>query len=570
MNKMLSTDLSRPRGTRKPLFAALLAACVPLAAQAADPVPPGAGSILQQVQPAMPPTPSPSGTGLTIEREGGASLPSSAPFLVQSIRIVGTTLFETATLHALVADAEGKSRTLSQLDELATRITSYYHRHGYPLARAVIPAQIIRDGVVRLVIVEARYGRISADNQSRVNAALLQATLAPLQSGQAIGQAGLDHALLLLSDIPGVVVNATLKPGEAVGTSDLLVDITPGVTVSGSIVLDNHGNRFTGRARVGGTLNVINPLHHGDVLTLNGLGSGRGTRYGRIAYESLLNGRGTRLGGAYSALHYSLGEPLAALAAHGTARVRSVWAKHPLVRARDFNLYGQIQYDRLQLRDRIDASANRTDRHLDQSTASLAGDARDEFLSAGVNAWNAGWTAGRVRFDDAAARLADADGAGTQGRFSKWNASLARLQSLGPANGLYLAFSGQWSNANLDPSQKMTAGGPYTVRAYDTGAVSGDTGYLATIEFRHSLGRHWEGHWEAVAFADSSHVKVNRIVRMAGANSATLSGAGVGLNWSGPDQWIARAFMARRVGSMPVLVANSASVRGWVEIRKGF
>lgn len=567
---MQSTQVSRPRGSVRPLCAALLAAWVPLAAQAADPVLPGAGSILQQVQPVLPPAAAPSGTGLTIEREGGARAPSSAPFLVQSIRIAGNTLFDAATLHALVADAEGKSVTLSQLEGLAARITSYYHRHGYPLARAVIPAQTIREGVVSLAIIEARYGNVSAENGSRVKDSLLQATLAPVRAGQAIGQSEMDHALLLLSDIPGVVVDATLRPGGAVGTSDLLVNVTPGATVSGGVVLDNHGNRFTGRARVGATLNFINPLHHGDVLTFNALSSGSGTRYGRVAYEALLNGRGTRLGGAWSALRYELGEPLAALDAHGTARVQSVWAKHPLVRTRDINLYGQFQYDHLRLRDHIDASAIRTDRHLDNLTLSMAGDARDGFLSPSVNAWSLGWTAGRVGFDDASAQLADADGARTQGGFSRWNVSLARLQSLGLANGLYLAFSGQWSDANLDPSQKMTAGGPYTVRAYDTGAVSGDAGYLATIEFRHSLAAAWQGHWEAVAFLDSSRVRINRIARAAGTNSATLSGAGVGLNWAGPDQWTARVFIARRIGPLPALVASTASVRGWVEIRKGF
>jgi hemolysin activation/secretion protein len=567
---MLSTYISQLRGTRKPLFAALLAAFVPLDVQASDPVPPGAGSILQQVQPVTPRIPSPSGTGLTIEREGAAGLPSSAPFLLQSIQIAGNSLFDKATLHALVADAEGKSLTLSQLDELAARITNYYHSRGYPLARAVIPAQIIQAGVVRLVIIEARYGKISRDNRSAVADSLVEATLSPLQSGQVIGQTELDHSLLLLSDIPGVVVNATLKPGEVVGTSDLLVSAGPGAAVSGGLVLDNYGNRYTGRPRAGGTVNFINPLHHGDVLTLNGLSSGREMKYGRLAYESLLNGRGTRVGGAYSALSYALGEPLAALNAHGTARVLSAWAKHPLVRTRDVNLYGQFQYDRLKLRDHIDASAIRTDRHLDNSTVSLAGDMRDEFLSAGVNAWNVGWTAGRVSFDDAAAQLADAGSVRTQGGFSRWNANLARLQSLSPANGLYFAFSGQWSDNNLDPSQKMTAGGPYTVRAYDTGVVSGDTGYLTTIELRHNLGTDWHGQWEAVAFVDSSHVKVNKIVRAAGKNSATLSGAGVGLNWAGPDQWSARAFIAKRIGSIPVLVAGTASVRGWVEIRKGF
>jgi hemolysin activation/secretion protein len=571
MNKMPSLHVSQLQGTRKPLFAALLAAFVPLAAaQAVDPVVPGAGSILQQVQPVKPPTASPSGTGLTIERQGGASLPPGAPFLVRTILIVGNTLFDTATLHALVADAEGKSLTLSQLDEVAARITDYYHSHGYPLARAVIPAQIVEAGIVRLVIIEARYGKITHDNRSAVADSLVQATLSPLQSGQAIGQTELDHSLLLLSDIPGVVVNATLKPGETVGTSDLLVSTTPGSAVSGGLVLDNYGNRYTGRPRIGGTVNFINPLHHGDVLTLNGLSSGNGMKYGRVAYESLLNGRGTRVGGAYSALSYALGEPLASLNAHGTARVLSAWAKHPLVRTRNINLYGQIQHDRLQLRDHIDASAIRSDRHVENATLSVAGDARDEFLSSAVSAWNVGWTSGRVGFDDATAQAVDAGGAGTQGGFAIWHANLARLQSLSPANGLYFAFSGQWADSNLDPSQKMTAGGPYTVRAYDTGAVSGDTGYLTTIEFRHNLGAVWHGQWEAVVFVDSAHVKVNKTVWVAGANSATLSGAGVGLNWAGPSQWSARTYIAKRIGSIPVLVGNTSSIRTWIEVRKGF
>ena len=552
----------------KPLFAAMVVAFPPLAAaQTTAPAAPGAGAILQQIQPVTPPAPSSTGTGLTIERGDGAKLPLSAPFLVKTLQITGNTLIDTPTLHALVADAEGKSLTLSQLGELAARITGYYQSRGYPLARAIIPAQTIASGIVRIEIIEARYGQISLDNRSRVNNSLLQATLSPLQSGQVIGQTGLDRTLLLLSDIPGVLVGATLKPGQTVGTSDLLVNTTPGPAVTGNLVLDNYGNRFTGRARIGGTVNVINPLQHGDVLSVTGLSSGSGMNYGRITYESLLNGQGTRAGGSYAALHYELGEPLASLKANGTAQVGSLWAKHPLVRSRDANLYGQIQYDGKQLRDRVDTSGIRTDRHLDNWTLSLAGDA---LLLGGINSWNLGWTSGRVGFDNSAAQLADAATAKTQGGFSKWNANFARLQSLSPKNALYLSFSGQWASTNLDSAEKMSVGGPSTVRAYDVGALSGDTGYLATAEFRHDLESAWNGRWQAVAFVDTARVTVNKNVWVPGTNSATLSGAGVGLNWEGPNQWRAKAYIATRLGSTPTLVASSASTRAWVEVSKGF
>ena len=547
--------------TLKPLLAALLA--TPFFAQAA---PPGAGSILQQIRPSIAPEPSSSNTGLHIEKPGGEKLPPSAPFTVKLIRISGNTKFDTATLHALVAESEGKSLTLAQLEALASRITDYYHARGYPLARAIIPAQTIRDGEVLIEVIEAHYGRIDMHNGSHVNDPLLKSTLSSLQSGEVIEQQPMDHALLLLSDVPGAKVSATLLPGDKVGTSDLIVQVESGPSVSGNVALDNYGNLYTGRARAGGTVSFIDPLHHGDVLSLSGLSSGSGMNYARASYDALVNGNGTHMGASFSALHYILGDTLANLNGHGTAQVASLWAKHPLVRTRNFDLNGQIQYDRLKLLDHIDAASIRTDRHLDNWTGSLTGDDRGY---GGIDTWNLELTSGRVVFDDAAAQLADAATARTQGSFSKWNLNAARLQSLGKGTQLYVALTGQWANANLDPSQQMVAGGPYTVRAYDMGSVSGDEGYLGTVELRHGLG-YLRGQWQVVAFYDSEHVTVNKTVWVAGANSATLSGGGVGLDWTGSHTWSASAYVAARIGSAPTLVANAASSRAWVELSKGF
>ena len=548
----------------------LIVFLAPSAAYSTGAAAPGGGTILQQIQSApAPPQPS-GGTGLTIEQElRGKSLPSK-PFLVKSIHISGNTLFDSETLHALVIDAEGKNLDLSQLLELASRITDYYRSHGYPLARAIIPAQVIQDGVVVLEVIEARYGKINLNNGSHINVQLLDATLSPLVSGQNINQGALDSTLLLLSDMPGIIVNATLKPGETAGSSDLLVETASGPSVTGNISLDNYGYRYTGLMRIGGSVNLIEPLHHGDILSASGLDSGSGMNYGRFSYESLLNGQGTRLGASYSALHYVLGDAFAPLDAHGLAEVGSLWIRHPLVRSLDFNLYGQMQFDALQLSDRIDSSAIRTDRNLANGTVSIAGDGRDTYLSGGVNNWYLGWTAGHVDFVNDAAQMADATTARTQGDFSKVNVNFSRLQRLNSKNSLYIAFSGQWANTNLDQSQKMIAGGPYTVRAYDMGAVSGDMGYSGTAEYRRDLGTAWDGQWQAVTFIDSEHITVNKSTWVSGINSAVLSGAGVGLNWAGPDQWTAKSYVAARIGPLPLLASSSGSAHAWLEISKNF
>jgi hemolysin activation/secretion protein len=547
---------------------ALLVGC-PLPANAQS-APPGAGTILQELKPLEPPKPSAVEPGLSIPEQPKASLPPTSPFTVQAIQLSGNTAFDTTTLHALIADAEGKELTLAELDAFVSRITDYYHARGHPLARAIIPAQTIRDGVVAVEVIEARYDKVILDNKSRVSDALLQATLSPLKSGELIEQSRLEHVLLLLSDIPGLVQSATLKPGESPGTSDLLVQGSRGPAAAGIVSADNYGNLYTGHIRGSGEVAVYDPLQHGDVLDANVLTSGKDMAYGRISYDFLLNGLGTHVGGSYSGLHYTLGGSLASLEGSGTAQVASLWVRHPLVRTSDVNLYGQLQFDRKELRDAIDVNNTHTDRHLDNWTASLTGDWRDSLLSGGTNSWSAQWVRGAVEFDNATAQSADAATAKTQGPFSQWVVTLARQQRLSTLSTLYVALSAQSANGNLDPSQKMVAGGRYTVRSYDMSALSGDMGAQGSVEFRRDFSRTWHGQWQALAFLDMQHITINKNPWTGGHNDATLRGAGVGLSWINTHQWSAKAYVATRLGAAPELIGSTGPVRAWLEINKGF
>lgn len=555
---------------KKPLRAALLA-LVPLAVQA-DPAVPNAGSILQQIQPVTPPKPSSSGNAPIIQGPDAVKLPDSAPFEVKTVRISGNEVIDTGMLHTLVADAEGKRLTLSQLGDLADRITEYYHWRGYPLARAYIPAQSIESGVVRIEVIEAKYDKIQLDNLSGVDAGLLRETLGTLHGGQIIDQPGLDHALLLLSDIPGVTVNSTLKPGGTVGTSDLQVVVDTAQSVTGNVFVDDYGNRYTGRERLGGSVNWFNPLHHGDLLSLTGLTAGSGLNYQRLSYEMLTNGSGTRLGAAYSALDYHLNGTLSASNSNGTAQISSAWVQHPLVRSLAFNLNLHAQYDHSELHDRT--SALKTYRHVDAGSVSLSG---DTLAGPSFTTWSLGWTGGHVGFDDPTAQAYDRLTLKTEGRFSKWNASLSRQQWLSPKDSLFLAFTGQWTRDNLDSSRKMIAGGPDTVRGYDMGAVSGDSGYIGTAEIRHDLGSGQFGQFHAVGFIDSARVTINQHPTSSDANRVTLSSVGAGVTWLAPNQsrasanpLNARIFVATPVGSVPALLGKTNNARVWLEIGMGF
>ena len=205
------------------LIASTLLLSSPLA-MAVEPAAPNVGNLLQQIQPAMPLPPAANETGLKIEDAGSAAgkekLPQEVSFEIKNILIFGNEKFDTLTLHALVADAEGKTITLAGLQGLAAHITDYYHNHGFMVSQAYIPEQDIQQGVVRIGVIEGKYSKITIDNRSRVDTSLLADTLSDLKSGQIIESAKLNHDLFLLSDIPGLTNTSILKPGATLGNTD--------------------------------------------------------------------------------------------------------------------------------------------------------------------------------------------------------------------------------------------------------------------------------------------------------------------------------------------------------------
>lgn len=531
---------------------------------------PGSGAILQQVQPSAPESAPNAQPGLTIQPEAAPAASDTTPFSVIHITVSGNTSFDTGTLHALVAGGEGRTLTLAQLNALAGIITDYYHAHGYPLARAYLPPQTIEHGTVRITVLEARYGEVTVANHSRVSDGPLAAVLAPLRPGDIIAQGPLDSRLLLLGDLPGVDPHATLSPGAAVGTADLAVRAEAGPFVTGSVIADDLGNRYTGRARLGANVDINSPLHRGDLLSANVLSSGKGLNYGRLAYQLPITGSGTRLGVAYSALTYRLAGGLGDLEAHGTASVASAWISQPFVRSPNVNISGRAQFNHKRLDDRIDAADLASQRRSDSVTFSLDATRRDGFGGGGITLASASFTPGRLSFDNAQAQAADAGTVKTAGSYTRWNATLARLQTLTSHMRLYASLSGQYSPDNLDPSEQFLLGGANSVRGYDIGTLGGSSGYLATLELRHDLHLPLPGQWQATLFADTGGVRRNAHPVGTDANTAHISDVGLGLDWMGPDQWVGHVQVAIPVGSTPAIAGDRPSARVWVQVTKGF
>jgi hemolysin activation/secretion protein len=534
--------------------------------------PPSAGSQMQQIPPVPIQRPAEPGIDFKPVSPTAIAAPDSAKIRVNRLRVTGSKAYSEADLLAVTGFQPGSELSLTDLRGMAARIADYYHRSGYFVAQAYLPAQDIKDGIVTIAVIDGQYGKVTLNNQTHVSNSLANGLLSGLNSGDVVASAPLENRLLLLSDLPGVKVNSTLVPGATVGSSDLIVNMTPGRRISGSIDADNAGNLYTGANRIGATVNFNEPLGLGDVASLRVLTSGSGLNYARGSYQ-LQFGKATA-GIAYSALAYELGDVYEPLQAKGTAKVASLYGSYPLIRSRNSNLYAGLVYDAKTFQDKVDTSGVVNDKKAQVLTASLYGDRRDNFGGGGVTGYSLALSAGNMDLETPAMRVTDAATAQTNGHFNKLGFSLSRLQRVTDTVSLSAVVNGQVASKNLDVSEKMELGGMYGVRAYPEGEGYGDEGYVVNLEARMLLPKFAEqmpGQLQLIGFIDSGTVNLNKNPwDPTVSNRRTLSGAGVGLNWSDTNNFMVRAYYAVKIGDEEATSAPDKSGRFWIQAVKYF
>jgi len=549
-------------GTAFPLTGLLIASLSVLAASASAQTIPDAGRLLDDIQPPR-----------QLQKNNVEALPAPLPrsplqlpavikIHVEAIRISGAQAVPTAQLQALVADLIGGQHSLAELEQGAGRITQHYRQAGYLLARAYLPTQEIKDGVIDIQVLEGRLGKLSLNNQSGFSDERIREQVADITPDQALRSDTVERNLLLLSDIPGLVVRSTLSPGATLGSTDLDIQVKNGKPYDGSVSLDNLGNRYTGEARINGNVTLNNPFGLGDALQFNALSSGSGLVYGRLGYQLPLNRQGSRIGVAYTQMRYRLGEEFSNLDAHGTARVASVYLLHPLLRSRQANLNLQINIDHKELDDNIDLTATTTSKTLNNLTVGLSGYRNDD---GGISHGNLSVTAGKLKLDADSAVL-DALGHNTQGHFVKGNAQLGRLQRLSQQWSLSAQLSAQYAGNNLTSTEKMSLGGVYGVRAYPQGEAPADDAWLLNLELRADI----TAQAQALLFYDSAQGRLyHKPIAGDGDNRRSLSGVGTGIRWSGPEGLSLQASIAWRTDDAPTSDKDKLP-RAWLQLAKRF
>jgi hemolysin activation/secretion protein len=557
----VARNLGGRHGLRRALLGA--GACLLHCAAFAQ-VQPDAGRVQEQLRTPAPAVP-PSAPGIRIEPPRAQPAPDTPPFFVAAFRVTGSTLFSEAELLAILGDA-GRPLTLGEIQARADRLTARYKDRGYVVARALVPAQDVRDGVVEIRVLEGRYGRIDIRNATELSEKRIRSVLGDsVREEQLVHGPSLERSVLLLSDLAGIQPRATLQPGESAGLTDLVLELAAGSALEADASVDNFGSRFLGRNRLLAGLTLNSPLDLGDRASLRLATSGEKLLSLRLAYDAPIGGSGLRAGPYVSRTTYELGADFAALQASGTADGLGFTTSYPLVRSARLNVRALASAEARALEDRIGATSTVNRKRAAMLQFGLSGEARDDFLAGGITALQLLGTAGELRIRTPDLATTDAAGARTQGHYDKLVASFSRVQGLSEAWRLSLAYTAQRASKNLDSSEKMSVGGTIGVRAYPAGEAAGDDVQLLQAELRYAGWALLDGQLSPFLFLDAARSRINHQPFAAGRNLRELRGWGLGAEWSVPGKLFVRAWAARKLGNEAATADTDRSGRLWLQ-----
>ena len=428
-----------------------------------------------------PPPRLPPGVELPLE-EPTPVPPLAAPTLqVTRIALEGSTLLPDEELKKLVSPIIGRTVALSELQEVTQAVTRWYRGRGYVTSRAVIPAQEVKDGLVRIRVIEGKVGQLKVEGNRYFSTSLLTRQM-KISSGELLWLPRLEGALSRLNAHPDRKVKLILVPGAEAGTTDLVLQVTDRRPIHSNYGVDTLGTKATGQIRQSLLVAHGNLTGQDDQMVIRGLITEfGGLKGGTFSYLRPLTPAGVTATLDVSGILSSVGGDSKFLLARGDAVTVSPGLIVPLFRRSRLEWEGVAGFDVKRIRTRLDEVTSSKDdlRVFHVGTNLLQQDTNGQSLVTQELRVGIGSLFGGSHPEDPAASRAKAGGS-----FVRWLLNLVRVQQGPWGTSLILRVAAHVTTKRLVPAEQFRLGGFETVRGYPEGEFLADTGYQTAVELR--------------------------------------------------------------------------------------
>ncbi len=407
---------------------------------------------------------------LTVRESKKETPATELSFEVKEIRVTDSQILTDEEIQEAVRFKGAGVSNVSELQAMVDRLNALYVKKGIPTAQAVLPPQTVKDGIVYIRLIEGTFGKVEISGNRRISEKTIRDRIRA-KPGTLVNVDRLRDDLLRYNATNVYQIRAELVPGEEEGTSDLYLTLEEKKNpFTGFFFVDNAGQSESGRTRFGMYSEYRGIGGRDAALAVTPVWT-QGIWGGSVFYDTPIGTRGTRMSVSYSRnlvniihgvfrdfdmkansndLGLSLSHPL-----RTTSRIKTDIFLETHKKWSDTTYSGMPLADDETKTVKFGISQRSFDRHgLWFFMGSVTGyDSDDNY------------------------RHKEKNGA-------YYGAYLLRRQNLPKDQYLSLRFVGQYtSHESLPTTEQFTLGGLSTIRGFKESALSGDKGWLASVEY---------------------------------------------------------------------------------------
>ncbi|MBE9214201.1 ShlB/FhaC/HecB family hemolysin secretion/activation protein [Plectonema cf. radiosum LEGE 06105] len=467
------------------------------------------------------------------------SLPEiSRTFTVKKFEVIGSTVFSSEKFTELLTEFTNKPITFAQLLAARSKITELYIEEGYITSGAYIPEQTLRDGVVKIQIIEGGLEEIQVTGTRRLNPNYIRSRIA-LATSIPVNQNRLLESLQLLQINPLIEnLSAELSAGSRLGSNLLTIKVRETDTFNTQIVLDNGRSPSVGSFRRQLQINEANLLGLGDGISV-AYNNTDGSNTVDASYSLPLNPRNGTLTFNYGNTSADVIErPFNTLDIESASQYYELTFRQPLLQTPSQEFALGITASRREsdisssVFEREDIPLSLLSPGVDQQGGTRITALR--FFQEWISRNTQEVIAARSQFSlGTGAFNATINDDTPDSRFFAWRGQAQWVRLLAPDSLLLVRGDVQLASTTLLAAEQFGLGGINSVRGYRQDFLLRDNGVLGSVELQLPILRvsGWDGVLQVTPFFDVGTTWNNSSSRDEN-DTSTLAAVGLGLRWT--------------------------------------
>lgn len=462
-------------------------------------------------------------------------------FNVNEVDFDGNAVFSDAALQEYFATFINRPVSLPELNEVVETIEEKYKQAGYFLSRVYIPPQTLENGVLKVKVIEGYLSELFVEGGTAGNRAKINEMTAGLVNKKPLDLPSVEKAIRTLNAFPSTSVNAVLRQGAEVGSSEMVLNVSQ-LPNYYSLSVNNFNAPAVGTwgASFAGTVNrLFDRDNQLSFSTSASVGSGSVEDFKRMLSFSAKYSQPIGYSGLSASLSYlyAQSQPVATVAdlnllSQGTTV--SPRLSYPMFSNRGNSLVLDSGVTFSQTQTMLAATPFTTDK---STVFDLTLRWTNTTWAQGITNLSVGYYQGLSGLNSSSASDLGVSVPGFNPAFNKFAFNLSRTQYLPNKFSIHAGAVGQYTADSLLIANQISFGGPPIGRAYYYGAIMGDRGLGLFAELRKDVtfSDLFSQPIQFFTFVDKgmTYVNTNEAAgRVGGSFSLTSYGLGVRTNFS--------------------------------------